>query len=98
VQGAAGSRRRRARGEGPAGRAGGQTRTSARGERARQERSYREARSGSACRVQEAVRKTRSRAGAGALQARRGEEAHGAWNSAHDVEFGSARTVQEADV
>ena len=27
-----------------------------------------------------------------------GEEAHGAWNSARDVEFGSARTVQEADV
>ena len=37
-------------------------------------------------------------AGAGALEARRGEETHGAWNGARDVEFGSARTVQEADV
>jgi hypothetical protein len=46
-----------------------------RGERARREREIREARSGSARRVQEAARKTRSRAGAGALHTseKRGE-------------------------
>ncbi len=32
---------------------------------------------------------------AGALQARRGEETHGAWNGARDVGFASARTVEE---
>ncbi len=49
--------------------------------------------------VRVASRKRRGRlARASALQARRGEEADGAWNGARDVEFGSARTVQEADV
>jgi hypothetical protein len=38
------------------------------------------------------------RAAAGALEARRGGKARGAWNGARDVEFGSARTIEEADV
>ena len=47
-----------------------------------------DARSACAYRVQDAARKTRSRAVAGALQATRGEEGQGAWNGAGSVEFG----------
>ncbi len=93
-RGAAGGR---ARAEGPA--AGGRTRTSARCERARQEREIGEARrSGSARRAQDSEqdtlrsRRTRTRSD------KRGRGTHGAWDGARDAEFGSARTVQEADV
>ncbi len=91
--GGQGGRRRRARVRRHRGGAGWRSggRTGARG--ARQERQVREAR-----RVQEQrARDARVQAQAHYDSAgRRGEEAHGAWNSARDVEFGSARTFRRA--
>ena len=85
-----------AREEGPA--AGGRTDKRAGPARTPTTRNTRGA-SGKARRV--AARKTRSGSGARELyklEARRGDEAHGAWDGARDAEFGSARTLEEADV
>ncbi len=82
--------------EGPGERTPRQRTSAWQGERARQARQARDARSVCARRVRDAARKTRSRAGAGALQARRGEEGHG--REAGSGEFGLARGFQVADV
>ncbi len=39
-----------------------------------------------------------TRESSGAHKARRGEQGHGAWSGAGSVEFGLARSFQEADV
>jgi hypothetical protein len=95
-----GGKQQGAREEGPA--VGGRTRTSTRDQRAGQQRGIREARAGKRVASQRArhapdqahANSTSSRE----LEARGGEEAHGAWDGARDAEFGSARTLEEADV
>jgi hypothetical protein len=79
--------------EGPGGRTLGQARgTSAHANNAEYARRERESASRRSAQDTLRIRRTR------ALEARRGDEAHGARDGARDAEFGLARTLQEADV